>query len=50
MQILDWISGSSMHIAPWEAFVRLLAAVIVDPLMTNAGVAGRALGKREIRR
>ena len=22
MQILDWISGSSMHIPPWEAFVR----------------------------
>jgi putative Mg2+ transporter-C (MgtC) family protein len=29
MQILDWVLGSSMHIPPWEAFVRMLAAVIV---------------------
>ena len=29
MQILDWLGGGSMHIAPWEAFLRLLAAVLV---------------------
>jgi putative Mg2+ transporter-C (MgtC) family protein len=33
MQILDWLSGSSMHIPPWEAFVRLLAAVIVGGIV-----------------
>ena len=33
MQILDWISGSSMHIAPWEAFVRLFVAVIVGAVV-----------------
>jgi putative Mg2+ transporter-C (MgtC) family protein len=33
MQILDWISGSSMHIPPWEAFLRLLAAVIVGAVV-----------------
>jgi len=29
MQIVDWLMGSSMHIPPWEAFLRLLAAVVV---------------------
>ena len=29
MQIADWLLGSSMHIPPWEAFLRLLAAVLV---------------------
>jgi putative Mg2+ transporter-C (MgtC) family protein len=33
MQIADWLSGSSMHIAPWEAFLRLLAAVIVGAVV-----------------
>ena len=33
MQILDWLTGSSMHIPPWEAFVRLLAAVIVGAIV-----------------
>jgi putative Mg2+ transporter-C (MgtC) family protein len=40
MQIVDWLSGSSMHIPPWEAFLRLLAAVL----------AGAAVGfDRELR-
>jgi putative Mg2+ transporter-C (MgtC) family protein len=29
MEFVDWLSGASMHIPPWEAFLRLLAAVIV---------------------
>jgi putative Mg2+ transporter-C (MgtC) family protein len=29
MQFADWLSGASMHIPPWEAFLRLLAAVLV---------------------
>jgi putative Mg2+ transporter-C (MgtC) family protein len=29
MQFVDWLSGASMHIPPWEAFLRLLAAVVV---------------------
>ena len=33
MQILDWLTGSSMHIPPWEAFVRLLAAVIAGAVV-----------------
>lgn len=33
MQILDWVLGSSMHIPPWEAFVRMLAAVIVGGIV-----------------
>jgi putative Mg2+ transporter-C (MgtC) family protein len=33
MQILDWLLGSSMHIAPWEVFVRMLAAVIVGAIV-----------------
>lgn len=40
MQIVDWLVGSSMHIPPWEAFLRLLAAVL----------AGAAVGfDRELR-
>ena len=40
MQILDWLGGASMHIAPWEAFLRMLAAVL----------AGAAVGfDRELR-
>lgn len=33
MQLVDWFSGSSMHIAPWEAFLRLLAAVVVGAVV-----------------
>jgi putative Mg2+ transporter-C (MgtC) family protein len=33
MQIVDWLSGSSMHIAPWEAFVRLLVAVVAGAVV-----------------
>lgn len=33
MQIFEWLSGSSMHIPPWEAFVRLLAACIVGAIV-----------------
>jgi putative Mg2+ transporter-C (MgtC) family protein len=40
MQIVEWLGGSTMHIAPWEALLRLLAAV----------VAGGAVGfDRELR-
>ena len=40
MQFVDWLLGSSMHIPPWEAFLRLLAAVL----------AGAAVGfDRELR-
>jgi putative Mg2+ transporter-C (MgtC) family protein len=40
MQIVDWLWGASMHIAPWEAFLRMLAAVL----------AGAAVGfDRELR-
>ena len=40
MQIVDWLLGSSMHIPPWEAFLRLFAAVL----------AGAAVGfDRELR-
>ena len=33
MQIVDWLVGSSMHIPPWEAFLRLLAAVVVGAVV-----------------
>ena len=33
MQIVDWLTGSSMHIAPWEAFLRLLAAVLAGAVV-----------------
>ncbi|HET9446679.1 MAG TPA: MgtC/SapB family protein [Steroidobacteraceae bacterium] len=33
MQIVDWVLGSSMHIPPWEAFVRMLAAVIAGGIV-----------------
>jgi putative Mg2+ transporter-C (MgtC) family protein len=33
MQIADWLAGSSMHIAPWEAFLRLLAAVLAGAVV-----------------
>jgi putative Mg2+ transporter-C (MgtC) family protein len=40
MQFVDWLTGASMHIPPWEAFLRLLAAVF----------AGAAVGfDRELR-
>jgi putative Mg2+ transporter-C (MgtC) family protein len=40
MQVLDWLWGSSMFIAPWEALLRLVAAVL----------AGAAVGfDRELR-
>jgi putative Mg2+ transporter-C (MgtC) family protein len=40
MQLIDWLSGASMHIPPWEALLRLFAAVL----------AGAAVGfDRELR-
>ena len=33
MVIADWLLGSSMHIPPWEAFLRLLAAVLVGAVV-----------------
>jgi putative Mg2+ transporter-C (MgtC) family protein len=33
MQIADWLLGSSMHVAPWEAFLRLLAAVLAGAVV-----------------
>jgi len=29
MQVVEWLSGASMHIPPWEALLRLFAAVVV---------------------
>ena len=28
MQVVEWLSGASMHIPPWEALLRLFAAVL----------------------
>lgn len=33
MELVDWLSGASMHIPPWEAFLRLLAAVVVGAVV-----------------
>lgn len=33
MQLVDWLTGASMHIPPWEAFLRLLAAVLAGAVV-----------------
>jgi putative Mg2+ transporter-C (MgtC) family protein len=33
MQFVDWLSGASMHIPPWHAFLRLLAAVLAGAVV-----------------